>query len=81
MHFIVFGLQWVIRNNTVHLQPREYPTLLSETTRELQQLTTEDRVTRVRYRVSLFCRNSFLQSAHRKDSAFDGLTILVTVVC
>lgn len=40
---IVFWVsQWVIRNDSVHLQPREYPILLSETTRELQQLTAEN---------------------------------------
>jgi hypothetical protein len=40
---VFWGTQWVLRNTAVHLQPREYPILLSETTRELQQLTAEDR--------------------------------------
>jgi hypothetical protein len=40
---VFWGAQWVLRNTAVHLQPREYPILLSETTHELQQLTAEDR--------------------------------------
>jgi hypothetical protein len=40
---VLWGSQWMFRNLELRTQAAQYPILLSETTRELQQLTTEDR--------------------------------------
>ena len=40
---VLWGSQWVVRNLELRTQVAQYPIILSETTRELQQLTTEDR--------------------------------------
>jgi hypothetical protein len=40
---VLWGSQWMFRNLELRTQAAQYPILLSETTRELQQRTTEDR--------------------------------------
>ena len=40
---VLWGSQWVVRNLELRTQAAQYPIILSETTRELQKLTTEDR--------------------------------------
>ena len=40
---VLWGSQWVVRNLELRTQVAQYPIILSETTRELEQLTTEDR--------------------------------------
>lgn len=39
---LLWGFQWTVRNNSVRVQPAEYPILQSETTQQLSSLTSEN---------------------------------------
>jgi hypothetical protein len=66
---VLWGAQWAVRNLELRTQAAQYPIILSETTRELQQLTAEDR------NQGVFSRVIILQEQFSSERLGDGYRI------